>query len=95
MSEKKLGPVEPRKDPWLWKQVFRQKIIQAYAGKVPPEEIPAEQIDSARMAATEALGFSLEEAEKSDLHEDAKRELRYARKRTGEEELACCEPEVL
>lgn len=93
--KEKLGPVEAKKDPWLWKQVFRAKIVQAFVGKIPPKEVPAEAVEAARLAATEALGFSLEEAEKNDLQEEAKRELRYARKRTGEEELACCEPEVL
>lgn len=98
----KLGPIEAEKRPYLWKDLFRYKLTEAFAGQSGDKELLATpegkaKLEKARADTTIALGYSLEEATKEDAIEDAADTLRYARKRIndGEAEMANCEPGIL
>ena len=100
VKARKLGPVKVDKNPWLWKDVYRFKLVESFAGQSPTKEDLESpegkaKIEAAQAAATEALGYSLEEAEDKDMLKEAVREITYARERTGMEELDNCAPEVL
>lgn len=101
-TKPKLGPIEVEKRPYLWKDLFRFKLVEAFAGETGDKELLATpegkaKLDAAKTATTTALGYSLEDATKQDAEEDAARELRYARKhlKSPEDELCDCSPQVL
>ena len=97
----KPGKVQaPESRPWLWKDLFRQKAQQKFAGtdgsmETLKSEDGMTKIAEAKAETTAALGYSLEEAVKEDELEDLHRELQYSKKELGGEEGLCCETEAM
>lgn len=90
----------PKPDKYLFRQLFRQKAAEQFAGtKGTMEELKSEdgqaKIATARSEAETTLGFSLETIEAQDFLEDLYSDLQYAKPRPkdGESEMGCCEPE--
>ena len=92
----------PSKDPWLWRNLFRKKAQSKFVGEdgsMTELKSPEGQakISAATAETSEALGYSLEEAEKSDALEDLYMDLQHSKPlpAKGEDEMSCCDPEGL
>lgn len=91
--KKPSGPVQVDKDPYAWKTVFRQKIVEAFMGQKPTEAEIKAKVPEVSTATTAAMGYSLEEAQKEDVNELAISEVSYHRKPEAETELENTSPE--
>ena len=96
-SKPKLGPVQCPKKPYLWRQLFEHKVMEAFEGEKPGKDALVSKegkatIAGAKSETSEFLGYSLEEAEKQDTVEDLARELRYNQERSGREEMEVDSP---
>ena len=86
---------QPSKDPWLWKNLFRQRAQAKFVGKAGTlAELQSEEgqnlVAEAKAEATAALGYSLEDAQKEDTLDDLYSDLQYSKPRPekGEDEMA-------
>lgn len=87
---------KPDSRPWLWRDLFRQKAQEKFVGtdgsmKTLKSEDGQAKIAEAKAEATEALGYSLEEALKEDEIESLFDELQWSKPDKGGEEGICCE----
>jgi len=88
---------EPRKRPYLYRDLFRQKVQEAFEGtdgKMADIKSADGQtkIAVAHKETTEALGYTLEDAVAQDELEDIYDDLQYSKPNTGGEELCCSSP---
>ena len=94
------GKVQAKKmDEYTYRNVFEAKVLAQFAGMAGTmEEIKSDEgkakIEAAHKEEEEALGYTLEQAEGAEENERIFKELQYSKHEpTGQEALACCEPE--